>query len=149
MKFSALISAAFVASLVAAPVLVPQHATADEIAAVPDDTILTSGNNRYACAGTAESKDDPLWDEFPLKLVTAASNGTLLGYVDITISDATGAPVLGVFCAAPWLLVDIVPGSYTARVIARDGQFEEIVSFDVAATGQSEVLVSFDEIYEP
>jgi hypothetical protein len=149
MKISALISAAFVASLVAAPAFVPQVATADEIAAAPDDTILTSGNNRYACAGTAESKHDPVWDGFPLKLVTAASNGTLLGHVDITIADASGAPVLEVFCEAPWLLADIVPGSYTARVVARDGQFEETVSFDVAATGQSEVLVSFDEIYEP
>lgn len=149
MKSTPSISAVFGAALVAAPALLPQHAGADEIAAAPNDTILTSGNHRYACAGTAESKHDPVWDEFPLKLVTAASNGTLLGHVDISIADESGAPVLDVFCEAPWLLADIVPGSYTAHVVARDGQFEETVSFDVAATGQSEVLVSFDEIYEP
>ena len=57
--------------------------------------------------------------------------------------------MLDVFCEAPWLLADIVPGSYTARVVARDGEFEETVSFDVAESGQNEVLVSFDEIYEP
>ncbi|MEX2200272.1 MAG: hypothetical protein WD711_02665 [Dongiaceae bacterium] len=153
MKFSYLISAAFIASLVAAPALVPQRATADEIAAAPaaapNDTILTDGGTRYACAGTAESKFDPRWDEFAAKIVTAASNGTLLGHVDIAIADAAGAPVLDVFCEAPWLLADVAPGSYTAHVVARDGQFEETVSFDVAATGQTEVLVSFDEIYEP
>lgn len=149
MKFSPLISAAFIASLVAAPALVPQRAMADEIAASPDDTILRSGNNRYACAGTAESKHDPVWDAFPLKLVTAASNGTLLGHVDILVTDSSGAPVLDVFCEAPWLVADIVPGSYTAHVVARDGQFEETVSFDVVDSGQTEVLVSFSEIYEP
>ncbi|MEX1107845.1 MAG: hypothetical protein WEC00_02930 [Dongiaceae bacterium] len=149
MKFSPLISAAFIASLVAAPALVPQRATADEIAAAPNDTILTAGSHRYACAGTAESKFDPRWKEFPLKIVTAASNGTLLGDVDIAIADASGTPVLDVYCEAPWLVTDLAPGSYTVRVVARDGQFEETVSFDVAASGQTEVLVSFDEIYEP
>ena len=149
MKFSPLISAAFIASLAAAPALVPQRATADEIAAAPNDTVLTFGAYRYACAGTAESKFDPRWDEFPLKIVTAASNGTLLGHVDIAIADASGAPVLDVFCEAPWLLTDLAPGSYTVRVVARDGQFEETASFDVAASGQTELLVSFDEIYEP
>ncbi|MEX0810540.1 MAG: hypothetical protein WD044_17595 [Dongiaceae bacterium] len=149
MRRSALFSAALAASIAAAPALVPQLATADEIAAAPSDTILADGGTRYACAGTAESKFDPRWDEFPLKIVTAASNGTLLGYVDIAIADASGAPVLDVYCEAPWLVTDVAPGNYTVRVVARNGQYEETASFDVAATGQTEVLVSFDEIYEP
>ena len=75
---------------------------------------------RYACAGVSqESRDDPRWSSYPVKLVFAAADGGFLGDVRVKISDGTDATVLQAHCLSPWLLVDLAPGSYKVEAMAR------------------------------
>jgi len=75
---------------------------------------------RYACAGVSqESRDDPRWTSYPVKLVFAAADGGFLGDVKVKIGDAKGDTVLQAHCLSPWLLVDLAPGSYKVEAMAQ------------------------------
>jgi hypothetical protein len=114
--------------------------------APPNDTVQTWQGHPYACTGIAESKYDPRWDAFPLKFVVATVEGDYLGDFTVTITDGSGATVMDAHCLAPWLLVDLPAGNYTARVVAR-GTFEK--TLDVAVgSGQKELTVHFEGINE-
>jgi hypothetical protein len=126
--------------------VLPVAATADDMsAAPPNDTVQTSANGlRYACTGIGESKFDPQWEAFPLKLVAAAAGGGYLGDFTATIEDGAGATVFDAHCLAPWMLVELPAGRYTATLIAR-GTFQETVDVEIGS-GQNEITVHFEGI---
>lgn len=84
------------------------------------DPEQTHGEIRYACAGVSEeSRTDPRWSGYPVKLVFAAADGGFLGDVTVTIADSAGAEVFAAHCLAPWLLLDLPPGKYRVEAVAR------------------------------
>jgi hypothetical protein len=134
---------ALAATFVMMPLIAVQ---ADEIAATPNDSVASFAGNDYACTGIAESKYDPRWDAFPLKIVVATVEGDYLGDFRVTIADNAGEIVMDAHCLAPWLLVDLPAGHYDAKVVAR-GTFEQNVGIDVG-TSQKQVTVHFEGIDE-
>jgi len=119
-------------------------AHADDMATAPNDTILTDGGHRYACTGIAESKYDPRWKEFPLKIVAATVEGDYLGDIAVTVRDGNGTIQVATHCLAPWFLADLAPGRYAVTVVAR-GQYEKTVNVTVG-TSQTQVVVHFEQI---
>jgi hypothetical protein len=101
---------------------------------------------RYACAGVSqESRDDPRWSSYPLKLVFAAADGGFLGDVKVKIGDAKGDTVLQAHCLSPWLLVDLAPGSY--KIEAMSGQdSQQSFPLSVDSRHQQERTTRFPEI---
>lgn len=128
--------------------VLPVAAPADDMsAAPPNDTVQMSASGlRYACTGIAESKFDPQWEAFPLKLVVATVEGGYLGDFTATIADGSGATVFDAHCLAPWMLVDLPAGNYTATLTAR-GTYEKTIDVEVGS-GQNEVTVHFEGIDE-
>jgi hypothetical protein len=126
--------------------VLPVAAQADDpSAAPPNDTVQTSASGlNYACTGIGESKFDPQWEAFPLKLVVATVEGDYLGDFTATITDSAGATVFDAHCLAPWMLVDLPAGSYTATLTTR-GTFRKTVDVEVGS-GQNEVTVHFEGI---
>jgi hypothetical protein len=101
---------------------------------------------RYACTGvSSESRDDPRWTAYPVKLVFAAADGSFLGDVDVTIADAAGSEVFAAHCLAPWLLVDLPPGRYRVDALARQAQRESF-ALTVGSGGQKEHTTRFADI---
>lgn len=101
---------------------------------------------RYACAGVStESRDDPRWQHYPVKLVFAAADGGFLGDVQVRIDDGKGGTVLQAHCLSPWLLVDLAPGKYNVEATARDSSHQ---SFPLSVGGgrQQEHTTRFAEI---
>ena len=126
--------------------VLPVAAQADEMsAAPPNDTVQTSASGlQYVCTGIAESKFDPQWEAFPLKLVVATVEGDYLGDFTATIADSGGSAVFDAHCLSPWMLVNLPAGNYTATVTTR-GTYQKTVNVEVGS-GQNEVTVHFEGI---
>src|SRR4030095_11854886 len=72
----------------------------------------------YACTGVGESKEDPKWKAYPLKLMFTAGTRAYVSEVAITIQDAAGSTVLQATCDAPWLVARLKPGAYSVAAQA-------------------------------
>jgi len=123
------------ALLLAAP-LALQNAAADEV--------MQQNGIAFACTGTGESKDDPRWAGFALKLAYAVQpDGALLSGVSARIRDAGGRVILDVLCDdAPWLMAQLPPGRYSVTAVAL-GKFTQQARFAISGGRQSYVVIRF------
>ena len=99
----------------------------------------------YACTGVGESKDDPKWSSYPLKLMFTAGTRAYVSEVDVTIRDSAGSTVLQVNCDAPWLLARLKPGTYSVNAKA-DGGSTKSASVSVPGSGQNSLAIRFPEV---
>lgn len=108
------------------------------------DRIMEQGGVRYVCTGIGESKDDPRWHTFALKLVFATEpRGALLSNVRSRISDCAGGVVLDVHCAdEPWLIAGLAPGRYRISATANGG-FKKTVNIVVRPGKQTYTVIRF------
>lgn len=126
----------FVLALAAAPI-----AVADEV--------MEANGIRWACTGIAESREDPRWADFPLKLVFATAERRYLSDVQVVIADRDRARVFEARCEVePWLLIDLPPGDYFATARALDQQ-QKTYRITVPAGGQQQYDFRFQKIAEP
>jgi hypothetical protein len=102
---------------------------------------------KYACAGGGEeSRQDPRWPAYPLRLTFAAAGGLYLADVDVTIRDGSGAEVIRIEgCYAPWLLVDLAPGTYRVEGVARETH-RRSTKVSIVAGRQTKAVLRFPEI---
>jgi hypothetical protein len=113
--------------------------------AFSDDLEKTYNGISYACAGVGESKDDPKWKVYPLKLMFTAGTRAYVSQVDVTLQDASGSEVLKVTCDAPWLLAKVKPGAYSVTAKA-EGAPPKTVKVTVPSSGQNELAIRFPGI---
>jgi hypothetical protein len=102
----------------------------------------------FACTGIAETKSNPRWQRFPLRLVYAAGpRGALLSDVRTHIRDHRGATVMRVHCtSSPWLVARLQPGRYSVTATNARG-ITRRAAFRVPARGQKRVIVRFPGNY--
>jgi len=112
-----------------------------------DDEEKTYKGIAYACAGVGDSKEDPKWKAYPLKLMFTAGSRAYVSQVEVSLQDSSGAEVLKVNCDAPWLLAKLKPGSYSVTARA-DGGGVKTAKVTVGASGQSELAIRFPAIPE-
>ena len=110
-----------------------------------DDEEKTYQGISYACTGVGESKDDPKWKAYPLKLMFTAGGRAYVSEVDVSIQDSSGSVVLKVNCDSPWLVAKLKPGSYSVSAKA-DGGTMKTARVTVPATGQNELAIRFPSI---
>ena len=79
---------------------------------VPLDTETTVSGVPVACTGVGESKLNPHWDTYPVRVEFSGADNGLLADEALTIFDAAGAEVVSVGCQGPWILLKLPPGSY-------------------------------------
>jgi hypothetical protein len=115
-------------------------------AADPMDTVVTRGAHAFVCTGIgAEARNNPEWKKYPLKVTATNVDGEYLGDIRVTIFDAAGAALLEAHCLAPWLLVQLPPGKYKAKVVA-EGKHERTIDVTVRKEGQSQAVARFPEV---
>ena len=97
---------------------------------VPLDTETTVSGVPVACTGIGESKLNPHWDSYPVRVEFSGADNGLLADDALTIFDEAGAEVVSVGCAGPWILLKLPPGSYRiegrlpkAQAIPQSGYF--------------------------
>lgn len=110
------------------------------------DPEQTYGGIRYACTGVGEeSRTDPRWPAYSVKLVFAAADGHFLGDVTVRIADSSGSEVFAAKCLSPWMLVDLPPGKYQVEALTRESHMQSF-ALTAPATGQRERTTRFAEI---
>ena len=103
---------------------------------------------KYACTGIAESKEDPRWAAYPLKLIFAAADGDYASDVRVEIDNDAGNRVFEAYCEfEPWLMVDLAPGKYKVTATAKNGQSKS-VTLSVTGEKQAWRAFRFDKITE-
>ena len=91
------------------------------------------------CTGIGtESREDPRWSAYPLRVEVAGQGGQLLGDVQLTLLKA-GQALISVRCTGPWLLVRVEPGAY--RVTADFEGRMVAANANVPARGQGRVIL--------
>jgi hypothetical protein len=112
---------------------------------LPRNKPVDVGGVQAVCTGVdLDSREDPRWSAFPLKLEFASTTGAYVAFAQVAVADAKGQNVLSVRCPGAWLLLGLPPGEYKT-VVAVPAAGEQVVPFMVPRTGQKSVVVRFRE----
>jgi hypothetical protein len=113
---------------------------------VPIDQHMDVNNVQVACTGVGDHEEgEARWNNYPVKLETVNGRGQYLAGEKITLRGDDGAQMVQVKCDAPWVLMKLDPGRYSATVQAPDGMAKHI-SLRVPGNGsQREVVVRFPQ----
>ena len=96
---------------------------------------------QVVCTGIdSDSRHDPRWPSYPLKLEFAGAGGQFLGEERVTVS-GNGVDV-NVRCKGPWVLMRVPAGSYSVQARLRDGRTKNATA-TVSGHGQTRVVVTF------
>jgi len=111
--------------------------------AVPDVEQSQNGI-QFACTGIAEARDDPKWDQYPLKVVFASKNGQFIGRVRVTLQSEAGQPLVDVFCLTPWFVARLPEGKYALSAVATNG-VEKTATITVSQANQKTQHLHFPD----
>jgi len=102
------------------------------------------GDIEAACTGVGlDSRQDPRWQSYPLKVEIAGQGGQYLGDVVLTVS-RDGKEVISVQCDGPWLLFRIAPGRYQIRAETDGKTVQSMASIPFA--GQGRIILRFPDL---
>jgi hypothetical protein len=99
-----------------------------------------------ACTGVGETRRDPRWLAYPVRIELAnASNEYLAGAV-VTVTDRRRGEVLSVSCDAPWILLKLPPGDYAAEArLLGSAARPQRASFSPPTSGQLRIVLRFPD----
>ena len=144
----ALILAA-IAALAAAPALAKEEPAAEAPAptVLPLDAAQTIGDAEVACTGIGQTRADPKWATFPVRLEFANPRAEYLVGAIVTVSDARGRGLFTVSCDAPWVLLRMPPGSYrvSATLTGAPNARPRSAPISPPRSGQTRVVLTFPD----
>jgi hypothetical protein len=98
------------------------------------------------CTGVGQTKDDPRWLAYPVRIEFANAAREYLQAGVVTIYDAKGASVLSVRCEAPWILLKLPAGSYRVEGRVPDSPAQpRTATFTTPAKGQMRLVLTFPD----
>jgi hypothetical protein len=111
---------------------------------LPVDKTTAVGGLEVACTGLGETRLDPKWAAFPVRVEFSNGKAEYLTDGEIRLTTAKGRPLLHVSCAAPWVLLKTPPGEYHVYARLSDGSAEgKSAPFKTPAKGQIRVVIAF------
>jgi hypothetical protein len=113
------------------------------------DQEMVVGGVPVGCTGIGQTKNDPKWLAYPVRLEFANAARDYLADEAVTVSDASGGALLQVSCEGPWLLLKLPPGR-PFRVEARlNDQVTAPRTAEVTAPnrGQATVVITFPDAH--
>jgi len=131
------------AALIVAGTLTSGVSAADEDS-LPYDTPTMVEGAEAVCTGIGQdSRIDPRWNAYPLKVVLAGEGGQYLGEARLNVA-AEGESMMDVRCGGPWVLFKLDPGRYTVTATI-NGNTAKSTAF-VSATGPGRVVLRFPSV---
>lgn len=106
----------------------------------------TANDRRYANGGIGIEEVEQLKqmaDKFSLQLIVSSRSGAYLADMHVKIAGATGQQVLDTKLDAPWLLVDLMPGTYTVSVAHQGGKPQER-KVTITSGKREQMTIQFD-----
>jgi hypothetical protein len=119
---------------------------AQDVLTLEPDTPTDVSGVEMVCTGIdSDTRDDPRWKAYPLRLEFAAGDRAYIADEQVTITGAKGAITLAVHCEAPWVLAKLAPGKYSVTATIPRGVSKHAVA-SVPRTGQARVVLHFPEV---
>lgn len=115
---------------------------------VPLDSEASMRGLQVACTGVGQSKDDPKWRAYPVRVEFSNPSGAFLANGAVSIATAGGKSLASVSCEGPWILLRPTSGRGAFRVTGwLPGQGYKAVSqsFTIPAGGQQVIDLRFAE----
>jgi len=99
-----------------------------------------------ACTGVGQSRLNPHWDTYPVRVEFSGADTSLLADEALTIFDEKGAPVVSVACEGPWILLKLAPGAYRieGRLLDQEAQPQKGY-FKVPRSGPTHLELRFPD----
>ncbi len=119
-------------------------ASVTAVAAVTEGRTVTG--RAYATGGVGLGEVEQLKKmagKYSLQVIVSARSGAYLADMQARIAAANGENVLDTQLDAPWLLVDLMPGTYTVSVTERGGKTQER-KVNIVSGKRTELVVQFD-----
>jgi hypothetical protein len=116
-------------------------------AAVPLDGEASVGGVDVGCTGVGESKLDPKWEAYPVRVEFSDANNAYLANEVLSVRSAAGAELLTVSCEGPWILLKLPAGRYSVvgRVPGTSAQ-PRTATFRPPSHGQMRVVLKFPDL---
>lgn len=90
-------------------------AAAEPRTVAPLDQEVTIGGVGVGCTGIGQTKDDPKWAAYPVRIEFSNPAKEYLADVDIDVATKAGRPLLSLSCEGAWVLLRLPPGAYAVR----------------------------------
>ena len=136
----------FVSAAAALALASPAVAQPAGVVNLPVDRPTTVQGVEVACTGIGQTRDDPSWLAYPVRVEFSDRDNAYLGAGQITVLSA-GKPVLSVRCDAPWILLKLPAGAYTVEGSVPGAQAQpRSARFQPPAHGQMRVVLQFKEL---
>jgi hypothetical protein len=100
-------------------------------------------NVQLECTGVGEAEQNRAWlRQYTAMIEVVGGYGQYLANERITLRNRRGAKLLEARCDAPWMLLGLDPGRYTA-VVDLSGVAAKKVRFDVVDSGLRKIVIRF------
>src|ERR1700733_11346277 len=116
---------------------------------VPLDHETTVAGIGVACTGIGQTKNDPKWQAYPVRVEFAGPGGEYLADETLRVVDSRDQMLLEVGCEGPWILLKLTPGQrYTlsARVTG-SGAGTKDTPITVPTHGQGRFVLTFPDTH--
>jgi hypothetical protein len=114
--------------------------------AIPLDTSVAIPGGEAACTGIGQTRDDPRWAAYPVRVEVSDAKNQYLADATIVVKDAKGRPIIQASCAGPWLLLKLAPGAYSAFAqLSNSPARPRSAPFHTPSKGQLRVVLQFPD----
>jgi hypothetical protein len=104
------------------------------------------GAATVVCTGIGQTRADPRWLEFPIRLEFSDAANTYLAGEEAKIRAVSGPQMLNVTCEGPWILLRLPQGAYQveARILNSKAK-PRSTRFSIPVKGQQRVVLQFPD----
>jgi len=125
-----------------AAVLVGTLATAQAEEDTDVRTATISGVDTACTGTTGDTRADPRWRDYSLRLEFVGAHGQYLGDEQVNVSGS--GKMISLHCEGPWVLMKLPAGSYKLAMDVADAGHKEM-NVKVPGKGQARIIVRFPE----
>jgi hypothetical protein len=114
---------------------------------VPLNGETTVGGVPVGCTGIGQSRHDPKWAAYPVRIDFAKPGGHFLADVEVSLSRADGTAVAEVSCPGPQVLFKLPAGSYRVegRLTKSPNAKPQTATVTAPTSGQRVVTLRFPD----
>jgi hypothetical protein len=112
---------------------------------MPMDNPVTINGIDTVCTGIADSKDDPRWKAYPIRVEFSNGGAQYLAGAHVALFEH-GKQLTTVDCPASWVLFKLSPGDYTVTAnILNSSAKPRTAKFSPPDHGQKRVVLQFND----
>lgn len=108
------------------------------------DQETSVGGVDVACTGVGQTKDDPKWLAYPVRVEFAGAGGEYLADEVLRVVDRRDQMLLEVGCEGPWILLKLKPGGRyrLSAIIDADGHAGPEATVKPPRHGQARIVLT-------